>query len=39
MEEVRKNVGKEVWWYVKTNGSQADIGTSEKSLKLLNENI
>ena len=38
VEEVRKHVGKEVWWYVKTNGNQADIGTSEKSLKLLNEN-
>ena len=39
MEKLRKNVGKDVWWYVKTNENPADISTREKSLKLFNENI
>ena len=39
VEKIRKNVGKDVWWYVKTNKNPADIGTREKSWKLLNENV
>ena len=38
-EKIRKNVGKDVWRYVKTNENPVDIGTREKSLKLFNENV
>ena len=39
MEKIRKNVGKDVWRYVKNNKNPADIGTREKSWKLFNENV
>ena len=39
VEKIRKNVGKDVWRYVKTNKNPADIGTREKSWKLLIENV
>ena len=39
VEKIRKNVGKDIWRYVKTNENPADIGTREKSLKLFNGNV
>lgn len=39
MEKIRKNVGKDVWWFVKMNENPTDIDTREKFLKLLNENV
>ena len=39
VEKIQKNVGKDIWRYVKTNENPADIGTREKSLKLFNENV
>ena len=39
VEKIRKTVAKDVWQYVKTNGNAVDIGTSEKSLQLPNQNV
>lgn len=37
MEKIRKNVGKDIWSYVKMNENLADIRTREKSLRSFNE--